>query len=116
MDEQSWLAIAFQIPLLATAGVLITRGTFITGREANARVEAIQKILDRREEEHAAELKRRNDTLMTQIEYREKLRAEEREGRVKAEERLATMAKSMDQVTDFLSSIEKEVIRGRPRS
>jgi hypothetical protein len=115
MDEQSWLAIAFQIPLLATAGVLITRGTFITGREANARVEAIQKVLDRREEEHAAELKRRHDTLSAQIEYRESLRVEERDARIKAEQRLEVMAKSMDQVTDFLSSIEKEVIRGRPR-
>lgn len=110
---QFWLALAFQIPLVVAVGWLVAKGIFVTGREAEKRESAIRSQMEARDAEHKLELQRRNDTLTAEIEYREKLRAEEREARLRAEDRLAIAVKSMDEVTQFLSAIEKEIIRGR---
>lgn len=98
---QFWLAVVLQVPLLVAFGYMIARGIFVAGRE-----------LDRREKEHQAELQRRTETLQTQIEYRETLRTEERDARLRAEERLSTMAKGIEQITGLMTDIEKEIIRG----
>lgn len=95
-----WLAVVLQIPLVVGFGFLIARGIFVAGRE-----------LDRREREHQAELQRRHETLTKEIEYREKLRVEEQQARLKAEERLATMARGIEAITALMNDIEKEIIR-----
>lgn len=100
---QFWLALALQIPLVVAVGWLIGSGIFVTGRELN-----------RREKDHQDELARRTDVLTQQIEYREGLRVEERDGRLKAEERLSAMARTIEQIADLMGDIEKEIIRGRP--
>lgn len=100
----------FGLPLAMLAFVIgaIASGLYVAGRE----------LKDRKLEWSDRDAEREKDWA-DRLLYVEARRAEEREGRIKAEDQLArvseTTGKSIASMMDLLSDIEKEVIRGNPR-
>ncbi len=79
--------------MLGVFGWLIITGRLVTGRELNRRV----------------------SSLVEELKYRDSLRLEERDGRLKAEERLDRALETMRGHTDLLRDIEREIVRGQGR-
>lgn len=95
------VAVVLQLPLVA-----VVTWAFLTGKvHSNAE-------LERREHEHAAELQRRNDTLMAQINDWRTLHNQERADRIEADRRLTAATGELKEVTGRVEELTKEVIRG----
>lgn len=81
------------LAILGLFGYLILTGRLVTGGELTRRVAGLDE----------------------EVRYREALRAEERAGRLEAEERLDRMVETMRVHTDLLRDIEREIVRGQGR-
>src|SRR5688500_10312609 len=95
------IGLAVQVPLVA-----VVTWAFVTGKVHSA------AELRRRENEHAAELKRRHDTLTGQINDWRALYNQERADRIEADRRLTTATGELKEVTARVEDLTKEVIRG----
>ena len=99
---QDWVAFLreFGLPLtmLVAGVVLISRGTFVTGKSADMRIEDIKKS--------------NTDTLIIaerEKTYREDRRLEERSNRLLVEEALRNQVTVMRDMTELLKDIERNI-------
>lgn len=63
----------------------------------------------------SAEVKSLVSQLKSDVDFRERLRAEERESRLKAEERVAAMTDVLREQAGLLQEISRDVLRGQAR-
>ena len=100
MPTEVLVALAVQIPLVAVVAWAFTTGKVHSPAE-----------MKRREEEHAAELVRRSNTLTSQIDDWRGLYLQERKDRIEADRRLSSATAELKEVTTRVEDLTKEVIR-----
>lgn len=101
MPAEVIAALVLQLPLVAMVTWAFVTGKVHSGAE-----------LKRREVEHDAELRRRSDTLVSQINDWRALYHQERSDRIESDRRLTVATGELKEVTTRVEELTKEVIRG----
>lgn len=98
------VGLVVQLPLVSAV-----TWAFLTGKvHSDAELRRVQ-------DDHQAELKRRTDTLGTQVADWKRLYEQERADRVEANQRLSTAAETIRQVMNNVEDLTREMIRNGPR-